>query len=56
MGGLEDPLNLAGTLFLLRFHWVWMLVSLGLGAWVGWRTAGEPNPVPRAAPEEEDAP
>ncbi|MCA3555207.1 hypothetical protein [Aestuariivirga sp.] len=43
---VEDALNLSGTLFLLRFHWFWMLVSLGLGAWVGWRMAGEPPDTP----------
>ena len=44
LAGLEDPLTFTGTLFVLQFHWVWMLVSLGLGAWVGWRTAGEAPP------------
>ena len=38
---MDDLLNFAGTLFVLRFHWFWMLVALGLGVWVGWRTAGE---------------
>lgn len=41
MDGLGDGLNFGGTLFLLRFHWIWMLVAMALGAWVGWRTAGE---------------
>ena len=33
-----------GPLFLLGFHWFWMVVALALGAWVGWRTAGEMAP------------
>ncbi|MEI8179885.1 hypothetical protein [Aestuariivirga sp.] len=41
MNMLADALNVTDTLFVLRFHWLWMLVALGLGAWVGWRTAGE---------------
>jgi hypothetical protein len=41
MDMLADALNFTGTTVLLRFHWFWMLVALGLGAWVGWRTAGE---------------
>ena len=51
MGGLEG--TLAGALFLLRFNWVWMLVALAVGGWVGWRTAGEVPPAPPAAPPEE---
>ena len=31
----------AGTLVLLRIHWFWLLVAAGLGAWIGWRSAGE---------------
>ena len=40
-GMLADVLDVTGTLFLVRFHWFWMAVALGLGAWVGWRTAAE---------------
>ena len=38
---MEEPWNFTGTLFVLYFHWFWMLVALGLGIVVGWRTAGE---------------
>jgi hypothetical protein len=38
---LSDSLNFSGTLFLLWFHWFWLVVAMGLGAWVGWRTAAE---------------
>lgn len=41
MDAVPDPLSFAGTMYVLRFHWFWMLVSLGLGCWVGWRMAGE---------------
>jgi hypothetical protein len=41
---------LTGSLELLRFHWFWMVVALALGAWVGWRDAGEA--APQAAPED----
>lgn len=56
MDMLADALNFTGTTVLLRFHWFWMLVALGLGAWVGWRTGGEGGggPARRASPE--DAP
>ena len=48
---LADVLDLAGTLFLVRFHWFWMAVALGLGAWVGWRTGAEaPPPSPPGDP------
>ena len=32
----------AGMLAMLRVHWFWLLVAAGLGAWIGWRSAGEP--------------
>ena len=38
---LRDGLNFGGTLFLACFHWFWLVVAMGLGAWVGWRTAAE---------------
>ena len=44
MTWLADAMTFGGTLYLLRFHWIWMLVAAGLGAWVGWRTAGEAAP------------
>lgn len=47
---MEDALTFTGTLLLLRIHWVWMLVAMGLGAWVGWRTAAE---APLEEPEDD---
>ncbi|WP_421695375.1 hypothetical protein [Aestuariivirga sp.] len=48
MGGLlEEPFNFTGTLYVLQFHWFWLLVSMGLGAWVGWRTAAEGSEKPQ---------
>lgn len=44
MAWLADALTFTGTLHVVRFHWFWMLVAAGLGAWVGWRTAGEAAP------------
>ena len=41
---MSDLAGLAGTLLLPRFHWFWMVVALGLGAWAGWRTALETGP------------
>lgn len=49
MEWFEDAANFTGTLYLLQFHWFWMLTSLGLGTWVGWRTAGE---APQDPPED----
>lgn len=40
---LPDPFNFTGTLFLLQVHWFWMLVALGLGCWIGWWVADEPE-------------
>ena len=45
---LADALNFSGTLFLLSVHWCWLTVAMGLGAWVGWRTAAEKPPQPAA--------
>ena len=42
----DDLMTFTGTLFLLRIHWFWMLVALGLGARVGWRIAGEGDDAP----------
>ncbi|MFO1130819.1 MAG: hypothetical protein U1E16_02200 [Hyphomicrobiales bacterium] len=53
---LADALNFTGTTVLLRFHWFWMLVALGLGAWVGWRTGGEGEGGPPRHGSPEDAP
>lgn len=54
MSLLADALNVTGTLLLLRVHWFWMLVSLAIGAWVGWQSAVDPVPAaPR--PEQEAA-
>jgi hypothetical protein len=36
---MDGFFDFTGTLFVLRHHWFWMLVSLGLGVWVGWHTA-----------------
>ena len=52
---LTSLLTFSGTLFLLRFHWFWLLVALGLGAAVGWKTAGESSAM-AADPAEGDAP
>lgn len=47
-GWLADAFDFSGTLFLVRFHGVWMLASLALGAWVGWHMAKTPPPPPGA--------
>jgi len=50
MDVLSDALTFTGSTALLQFHWFWMLVALGLGAWVGWRTTGEAGAAPGRAP------
>lgn len=50
---IDDLFNMTGTLVLLRFHWFWMAAALGLGIWVGWRTAGEPEADDACAPPPE---
>lgn len=50
-----DVLDFTGTLFVPVFNWFWMLVCLGLGAWVGWRTAGEATPEAGKSRSEEGA-
>lgn len=34
----SDFLNFHDSLYVVKFHFVWMLVALGLGIWVGWYT------------------
>ncbi len=46
----DGAMRLSGTLVLLRAHWFWLMVALALGAWVGWRTAGEL--APQSPPED----
>jgi len=54
MDGLFD---FTGTLFVLRHNWFWMLVSLGIGVWVGWHTAiDRPHYKPPVPEPEADAP
>jgi hypothetical protein len=33
-----DLFNFHDSLYVVKFHWVWMLVALGSGVWVGWYT------------------
>ena len=46
--------NLADYALLLQHHWFWLVVTLGLGIWVGWHTAvdrafyAEPDETPGA--------
>lgn len=47
---LDRATPFTGSLDLLGFHWFWMVVALALGAWVGWRTAGDT--VPQSPPED----
>jgi hypothetical protein len=36
---MQDFWNFHDSLFIVRHHWFWMLVALGLGIWVSWYTA-----------------
>ena len=38
-GRVGGGFNLADYGLLLQHHWFWMVVTVGLGAWVGWYTA-----------------
>jgi hypothetical protein len=46
--------NLESYALLLQHHWFWLVVTLGLGIWVGWHTAvdrafyAEPDETPGA--------
>lgn len=51
MGLLGEALTFTGTLFAAGFNWFWLLVALGLGLVVGWRTAAEPPAEPPPPPE-----
>ncbi len=33
---MNELFNFNGTWILVQGNWVWMLVALGLGIWVGW--------------------
>jgi len=41
---VTEIFNLHDTWFVAQSNWVWMLVALGLGVWVGWRSAGGETP------------
>lgn len=56
MIAFNGPGDFSGALFLLSFHWLWMLTALGLGAWVGWRMAAEAAGELPAVPDETSAP
>lgn len=36
---MNDFFNFHDSYFVVEYHWVWMLVDLGLGIWAGWYTA-----------------
>ena len=36
---MNDFFNFLDSYFVVEYHWVWMLVALGLGIWAGWYTA-----------------
>jgi heme/copper-type cytochrome/quinol oxidase subunit 1 len=36
---MTDFFNFHDTLFVVGFHWLWLVVALALGIWVGWYTA-----------------
>lgn len=36
---MTDFFNFHESWFIVESNWVWMLVALGLGIWVGWRTS-----------------
>jgi len=33
---MNELFNFSGTWILVQANWVWMLVAVGLGIWVGW--------------------
>ena len=36
---MQEFWNFHDSMFVVQHHWVWMLVTLGVGIWVGWYTA-----------------
>lgn len=46
----EAAFNLPDYGLLLQHHWFWLVVTLGLGAWVGWYTATQRQPVEEQDP------
>lgn len=38
---MQEFWNFHDSFFVAKWHWVWLLVALGLGIWVGWYTAGD---------------
>lgn len=38
---MNELFNFHGGWIVAQANWVWLLVAMGLGIWVGWRTSGE---------------
>lgn len=36
---MTDFFNFHDSWYVVGYHWVWMLLALGLGIWTGWVTA-----------------
>ena len=37
---MTDFFNFHDSWFVVGYHWIWLLVALGFGIWVGWRESG----------------
>ena len=35
---MNEPFNFHDSWYLVQTNWVWLLVALALGIWVGWRS------------------
>ena len=35
---MNDLFSFHGTWVIVEQNWIWMIVALGLGIWVGWKT------------------
>lgn len=37
---MTEFFNFHGSWFVVEYHWIWMLMALGIGIWFGWVTSG----------------
>ncbi len=54
-GWVWGSFSLGGIGLMLQHHWFWLVVTLGLGVWVGWHTAID-RPHDKPQDPEPDAP
>ena len=40
---MNEPFNFHDSWYLVQTNWIWILIALALGIWVGWRS-NSPEP------------